>query len=153
MFSDTTELTVTQIIECRVDADSQVGSNYPGNADHIWAFPLFGQKRAHHLLLPRKVYYASVNATLSCGWNVNPLNPLAGIANAVKLKDKGLANVRTSAEAYIINAVNALELESVTGSVAVGKSPDLLVLDRESMDRSPIHQQSEHIGVSISVLL
>jgi len=120
-----------------VDADFQVGSDYLGNADHSWAIPLIGAKRAHHLMPLRKVYDAGVNVTLSSDWNVNPLNPLAGIANAVKLKDKGLPNVRAAVDAYTINAAKALGLESVTGSIEVGKSADLVILDREIMDQSP----------------
>ena len=128
---------VSRFKALNVDADFQVGSDYLGNADHSWAVPLIGGARAHQLMPIRQVYDAGANVTLSSDWNVNPINPLAGIANAVKLKEKGLPNVRVAVDAYTINAAKALGLASVTGSIEVGKSADLVVLDREIMTQSP----------------
>jgi len=120
-----------------VDADFQVGSDYLGNADHRWATHLIGPKRAHHLIPLGDIFETGANVTLSSDWNVNPLNPLAGITNAVKLKDKGLPNVQDAIDAYTINAAHALGLESVTGSIEVGKSADLVILDRVIINQSP----------------
>lgn len=120
-----------------VDADFQVGSDYLGNADHSWADSLLGKKRTHRLMPLREVFDAGANVTLSSDWNVNPLSPLAGIANAVKLKGKGLPSVRAAVDAYTINAAKALGLESITGSIEVGKSADFVVLDRGIMKQLP----------------
>jgi len=120
-----------------VDADFQVGSDYLGNADHRWATHLIGKKRSHNLMPLGDVYKTGANVTISSDWNVNPLDPLTGIANAVKLKDKGLPSVEDAINAYTINAANALGLETVTGSIEVGKSADLVILDREIINKSP----------------
>jgi len=121
----------------KVDADFQVGSDYLGNADHDWAAPLIGKMRAHSLIPLREIYDSGANVTLSSDWNVNPLSPLAGIANAVKLKENGLLSVSAAVDAYTINGAKALGLESVTGSIEVGKFADLVVLDREIMNQTP----------------
>jgi len=120
-----------------VDADFQVGSDYLGNANHSWATQLIGTKRAHKLMPLGDVFETGANITLSSDWNVNPINPLVGIANAVKLKDKGLPSVQDAIDAYTINAAKALGLEAVTGSIEVGKSADLVILDREIINRPP----------------
>ncbi len=133
-----------------IDADFQVGSDYLGNADHDWAVPLIGKQRAHQLIPLREVYDSGANVTLSSDWNVNPLSPLAGIANAVKLKDRGLPNVRAAVDAYTINAASALGLETVTGSIEVGKSADIVVLDRQIMDKS--HQAIKNAKVVMTLL-
>jgi predicted amidohydrolase YtcJ len=78
----------------------------------------------------RQLYDSGANITLSSDWNVNPLSPLAGIANAIKLKDNGLPNLEAAIDAYTINASKALGLTHITGSIEVGKSADIVVLDR-----------------------
>mgnify|MGYP001946240424 CR=1 FL=1 len=120
-----------------VDADFQVGSDYLGNAEHDWAIPLIGKQRAHDLIPLREIYNTGANVTLSSDWNVNPISPMAGIANAVKLKEKGLPDVAAAIDAYTINAAKALGLESVTGSIEVGKSADLVILDRNIIGQKP----------------
>jgi predicted amidohydrolase YtcJ len=120
-----------------VDADFQVGSDYIVKNDHRWAYELIGEKRSHKLIPLGAIYQTGANVTLSSDWNVNPLNPLAAIANAVALKDKGLPNVQTAIDAYTINAARALGLESITGSLEVGKSADITVLDAPIVEASP----------------
>ena len=120
-----------------VDADFQVGSDYIVNNDHGWAYELIGEKRSHKLIPLGAVYKTGANITLSSDWNVNPLSPLAAIANAVALKDKGLPSVQTAIDAYTINAAHALGLASVTGSLEVGKSADIVVIDHAIVDKAP----------------
>ncbi len=120
-----------------VDADVQVGSEYLGEGDHSWAEPLIGKARAHKLVPLRALYDSGANVTLSSDWNVNPLSPLAGISNAIKLKNKDLPDVRAAVDAYTINAAKALGLESITGSIEVGKSADLVILDKVIFDQPP----------------
>lgn len=120
-----------------VDADFQVGSDYIVQNDHRWAYELIGKKRSHHLIPLGAIYKTGANITLSSDWNVNPLNPLAAIANAIALKDKGLPTVQSAIDAYTINAAHALGLESVTGSIEVGKSADIVVLDRRIVKEPP----------------
>lgn len=128
---------IRRFASLKVDVDFQLGSDYLGAADHDWAVPLIGTKRAHKLIPIRQIYDSGANVTLSSDWNVNPLNPLAGIANAVQLKNKGLPNIRAAVDAYTINAAKALGLESVTGSLEVGKSADLVILEGEIFNQTP----------------
>ncbi|WLQ13174.1 amidohydrolase [Hahella aquimaris] len=121
----------------QVDADFQVGSDYVGAADHSWAEPLIGKQRAHRLIPLGDVYANGANVTLSSDWNVNPISPMAAIANAVQLREQGLPNVRAALDAYTINAATALGLEAITGSIRVGKSADFVVLDRNILDAAP----------------
>lgn len=121
----------------KVDVDFQLGSDYLGAADHDWAISFIGSTRAHNLIPIRQIYDSGANVTLSSDWNVNPLSPLAGIANAVKLKDKGLPNIIAAIDAYTINAAKALGIESITGSLEVGKSADLVILDDDIFDQPP----------------
>ncbi|OUS03733.1 urease [Gammaproteobacteria bacterium 42_54_T18] len=120
-----------------VDADFQVGSDYIVQNDHSWAHELIGEKRSHKLIPLGTIYKTGANITLSSDWNVNPLSPLSAIANAVELKDKGLPTVQAAIDAYTINAAHALGLEPVTGSIEVGKSADIVVLDRAIVGGTP----------------
>ena len=120
-----------------VDADFQVGSDYIVKNDHRWAYELIGEKRSHKLIPLGAIYRAGANITLSSDWNVNPLSPLAAIANAVALKNKGLPDVQTAIDAYTINAAHALGLASITGSLEVGKSADIVVLDHAVLGEAP----------------
>ena len=128
---------ISRFKSLNVDADFQVGADYLGKADHNWATPLIGKDRAHNLIPLREIYDTGANVTLSSDWNVNPISPLAGIANAVKLRDKGLPDVRAAIDGYTINAAKALGLESVAGSIEVGKSADLVILDRNIIGQTP----------------
>lgn len=128
---------ISRFKSLNVDADFQVGADYLGKADHNWATPLIGKDRAHNLIPLREIYDTGANVTLSSDWNVNPISPLAGIANAVKLREKGLPDVRAAIDAYTINAAKALGLESVAGSIEVGKSADLVILDRNIIGQTP----------------
>ena len=120
-----------------VDADFQIGSDYIVKNDHRWAYELIGEKRSHKLIPLGAIYKTGANITLSSDWNVNPLSPLAAIANAVALKDKGLPNVQTAIDAYTVNAARALGLASVTGSLEVGKSADIVVLNHTIVGETP----------------
>ena len=73
---------------------------------------------------------AGANLTLSSDWNVNELNPLISIANAMELKGQQFPSVETAIDAYTINAAKALGLAERTGSLTVGKAADLVVIDR-----------------------
>ena len=79
----------------------------------------------------RKIYDSGANVTLSSDWTVNSINPLVAIANSLRLRDsKGLPDIQAAIKAATINGARALGLESVTGSIEVGKSADFVLLDR-----------------------
>ncbi len=114
-----------------VDADLQIGNDDTLHADHHWAEPLLGQERAAQLMPVRQLRAAGANITLSSDWNVNQLNPLISIANALELKGQQFPDVYSAIDAYSINAARALGLEQHTGSLTVGKAADLVVLDTD----------------------
>ncbi|WP_261841796.1 amidohydrolase [Aliamphritea ceti] len=115
----------------KVTADFQVGSDYIVAQDHSWAEPFIGQKRAHSLMRLRPVFDTGANLTLSSDWNVNDINPLVGIANSLRMAKTGLPDISSAIDAYTINPAISLGLDDITGSITVGKSADLVVLDED----------------------
>ncbi|MGF1728366.1 amidohydrolase [Photobacterium kasasachensis] len=115
----------------QVTADFQVGSDYIAEHDHSWAEAFIGAKRARSLMQVRRLYDSGANVSLSSDWNVNDINPLIGIGNSLLMGKTGMPNIDAAIDAYTINAAISLGLDDITGSIEVGKSADLVVLDRD----------------------
>lgn len=120
-----------------VDADMQIGNADVLHADHHWAEPWLGQDRAAQLMPVGALRAAGANLTLSSDWNVNDLNPLISIANALELKGQQFPDAETAIEAYTLNAAKALGLAAETGSLTVGKAADLVVIDQDISRAQP----------------
>ena len=120
-----------------VDADMQIGNESTLHGDHHWAEPWIGHERAAHLMPVKEFLAAGANLTLSSDWNVNELNPLISIANALELKGQAFPDVDTAIAAYTINAAKALGLAEQTGSLTVGKAADLVVIDQDISRAKP----------------
>ncbi|MCE9685677.1 amidohydrolase family protein [Shewanella sp. AS16] len=120
-----------------VDADFQLGSDYIAEQEHDWAVPFIGRQRAHALLPINAIYRSGANVTLSSDWNVNPLNPLIGIANALYMGEAGLPDIDAAIDAYTLNAARALGIAEITGSLEPGKAADLVVLERDITQLAP----------------
>lgn len=120
-----------------VDADMQIGNEDTLHADHHWADPWLGHERAAQLMPVAAFLAAGANLTLSSDWNVNKLNPLISIANALELKGQAFPNVDAAIAAYTINAAKALGLAEQTGSLTVGKAADLVVIDQDISRAKP----------------
>lgn len=120
-----------------VDADMQIGNESTLHGDHHWAEPWIGHERAAHLMPVKEFLAAGANLTLSSDWNVNELNPLISIANALELKGQTFPDVDTAIAAYTINAAKALGLAEQTGSLTVGKAADLVVIDQDISRAKP----------------
>jgi predicted amidohydrolase YtcJ len=120
-----------------VDADMQIGNEGTLHADHNWADPWLGHERAAHLMPVKAFLAAGANLTLSSDWNVNELNPLISIANALELKGQVFPDVDTAIAAYTINAAKALGLAEQTGSLTIGKAADLVVIDQDISRAKP----------------
>lgn len=120
-----------------VDADMQIGNDGVLHADHQWAEPWLGEERAVQLMPVAGLRAAGANLTLSSDWNVNELNPLISIANALELAGQPFPNAQVAIDAYTINAAKALGLDAVTGSLQVGKAADLVVIDRDISQAKP----------------
>ena len=128
---------LTRFKPLSVDADMQIGNDETLHADHGWAEEWLGHERATQLMPVGALRSAGANLTLSSDWNVNELNPLISIANAVELKNQAFPNVDTAIAAYTINAAKALGLDDITGSLTVGKAADLVVIDRDISHAKP----------------
>ncbi|WP_443088728.1 amidohydrolase [Vibrio sp. SCSIO 43137] len=115
--------------QLKVSADFQVGSDYIVYHDHQWAEAFIGAQRARNLMNLRALFNTGANVTLSSDWDVNSINPLVGIANSLKMGKTGLPDIDSAIRAYTINAARSLGLDAVTGSIEVGKSADLVMLD------------------------
>ncbi|MFC1235002.1 amidohydrolase [Vibrio sp. F74] len=129
---------VPRFAKLEVTADFQVGSEYVALHDHQWAEAFIGVKRTHSLMNPKAIFNTGANVTLSSDWNVNEINPLVGIANSLKMDSTGLPNVYSAINAYTINAAKSLGINDITGSIAVGKSADLVVLEKD-ITRLPVN--------------
>lgn len=120
-----------------VTADFQVGSDYVAYHDHQWAQAFLGATRARALMNLRALFNAGANVTLSSDWNVHDINPLVGIANSVKMGETGLPSVDAAIKAYTINAAKSLGICDITGSIAIGKSADLVLIDDDITQLMP----------------
>lgn len=123
--------------QLNVDADMQIGNEGTLHADHHWADQWLGEDRAAQLMPVGALRAAGANLTLSSDWNVNELNPLISIANALELKGQQFPDVDSAIAAYTINAAKALGLAEITGSLTVGKAADLVVIDQDISRAKP----------------
>ncbi|MGB0494875.1 MAG: amidohydrolase [Kangiellaceae bacterium] len=139
---------IKRFSKLNIDADFQAGAD--SFADHSWAEYLVGKKRAKQMFLMRDLFDTGVNITFSSDWTVNPLNPLVAIANSVRWSHKqGLPNIDEAIYAATLNGAKALGLASITGSIEVGKSADLVVLGRDITRLNPDQIEQTKILMTI----
>lgn len=131
------EQDIPRFAKLAVTADFQVGSDYVAFQDHAWAKAFLGAVRAHRLMNLRAIFDTGANLTLSSDWNVHDINPLVGIANSIMMEDTGLPSVDAAIDAYTINAAKSLGIDGFTGSISVGKSADLVVVEKDIRQLSP----------------
>ncbi len=122
---------VSRFAQLGVTADFQVGSDYVAMHDHQWAQWLLGAMRSKALMNVKAMHDSGANVTLSSDWNVHSINPLVGIANSLKMAETGLPNIHAAIEAYTNNAAKSLGIDDLTGSLAVGKSADIVILSED----------------------
>ncbi|MGR5284883.1 amidohydrolase [Vibrio maritimus] len=131
------EQDIPRFAKLAVTADFQVGSDYVAFQDHAWAKAFLGAVRAHRLMNLRAIFDTGANLTLSSDWNVHDINPLVGIANSIMMQDTGLPSVDAAIDAYTMNAAKSLGIDGFTGSITVGKSADLVVVEKDIRQLSP----------------
>ncbi len=137
-----------RFVELDVHADFQAGAEYFEYTD--WARFYIGNRRSLQMLPMRQIYETGANVTFSSDWTVNPINPLVAIANSVRLRDsKGLPDIHAAIQAATINGARALGLESVTGSIEVGKSADFVLLDRDIVNANAAQIESAKVIMTI----
>ncbi|GLS30651.1 hypothetical protein SAMN04488498_10329 [Mesorhizobium albiziae] len=83
-------------------------------------------------MMPAGALSASgAEVVMSSDFDADELSPLAKIQTAVTRKADGAPDVATAIEWMTINPARLLRQDSTTGSIEVGKSADLVVIDRD----------------------
>jgi predicted amidohydrolase YtcJ len=113
------------------------------------AIPMLGPERSQWIYAFRSLIDAGAEVSLSSDWGVSTLNPFQIIETAITRQppDKGgdyppfLPEQRLTIEecikAYTINAAAAAWRAQETGSLAVGKFADLIIVDRDLFTVDP----------------
>lgn len=131
-----------------VDADLQLSSaaTYEERANEISS--VIGHTRAHqiHHTPIRELFESGANVVLSSDWSVNSISPLSAISFAV---EQGSLSAEQAIDAYTINAATALGLSDITGSIEVGKSADLTLLNRDITIASPAQIRSANVMMTV----
>ena len=125
------------------------GLNVIANFQALWAFPdsyirdltwpALGPERSRWMYPIGSVVRANGPLALGSDWNVSSLVPLAAIQVAITRRDpddstgeqmlpEQAIDLPTALRAYTLGSARALGIEEETGSIAVGKAADLVVL-------------------------
>ncbi|PEK09161.1 amidohydrolase [Bacillus toyonensis] len=124
-----------------VSADFQVGHDFAEDPKQSWASTYFTDQQMKRIMPLGQIWKTGANVSLSSDWDVNELNPLVTISNALNIDEKGLSNVQAAIDAYTIKPAKALGLDKITGSIEVGKSADIVILNEDitkmSVDKIP----------------
>lgn len=130
------------------------------------AIDSLGPERGEQLFLNQD--YLRHGATLAWGtdWSVTTLSPLAGIETAVTRRHLGginpgteesdetwmpeqTLNLEQAIAAYTINGAYLLHAEDSTGSIEVGKLADMVVLDQNLFEVSPLEIHTVNTDMTI----
>jgi hypothetical protein len=116
-------------------------ARHEASVDEV-ALPMVGPARGRWMYAFRSLIEAGALHTVSSDWGVSTLNPFPIMHTAVTRQPEGrpdhpvfLPEERITVEdvvrGYTVNAARALWREDDTGALSVGKSADLIVLDRD----------------------
>ena len=138
------------------------------NIQPAWAFydsvnqdaeQKIGVKRARMLVPFRSVADAGARIVASSDWPSPIMNPLEAIQIAVTRRPLDASGPSWHPEqrltlmqllrAYCIDAAWALRLDRVSGSIAVGKSADLIVLDQDLRRLDPMKLHMAHVVLTL----
>ncbi|MGH1284262.1 amidohydrolase [Bacillus toyonensis] len=124
-----------------ISADFQVGHDFAEDPKQSWASTYFTNQQMKRIMPLGRIWKTGANVSLSSDWDVNELNPLVTISNALSIDEKGLSDVYAAIDAYTIKPAKALGLDTITGSIEVGKSADMVLLNEDitkmSADKIP----------------
>ncbi|MCU7664725.1 amidohydrolase [Bacillus thuringiensis] len=124
-----------------ISADFQVGHDFAEDPKQSWASTYFTNQQMKRIMPLGRIWKTGANVSLSSDWDVNELNPLVTISNALSIDEKGLSDVYAAIDAYTIKPAKALGLDNITGSIEIGKSADMILLNEDitkmSADKIP----------------
>ncbi|HFR4155502.1 amidohydrolase [Bacillus cereus] len=124
-----------------ISADFQVGHDFAEDPKQSWASTYFTNQQMKRIMPLGRIWKTGANVSLSSDWDVNELNPLVTISNALSIDEKGLSDVYAAIDAYTIKPAKALGLDNITGSIEVGQSADMVLLNEDitkmSADKIP----------------
>ncbi len=120
------------------------------NFQCMWCYPdvyidlavdIVGESRVQAFYPVRRIMESGGRIVGGSDWDVSSLNPLDAIETAVRrqnpfenggevLGENEDINLAEALEMYTRNAAYTMRLENLSGSIEVGKSADLIVLDR-----------------------
>lgn len=124
-----------------ISADFQVGHDFTEDPKQSWASTYFTNQQMKRIMPLGRIWKTGANVSLSSDWDVNELNPLVTISNALSIDEKGLSDVYAAIDVYTIKPAKALGLDNITGSIEVGKSADMVLLNEDitkmSADKIP----------------
>ncbi|MFC8054436.1 MULTISPECIES: amidohydrolase [Bacillus cereus group] len=122
---------ISRFAKLGVSADFQVGHDFAEDPKQGWASTYFSDQQMKRIMPLGRIWKTGANVSLSSDWDVNELNPLVTISNALSIDDKGLSDVYAAIDAYTIKPAKALGLDNITGSIEVGKSADMVLLNED----------------------
>ncbi|HDR3489472.1 TPA: amidohydrolase [Bacillus wiedmannii] len=132
---------IKRFVKLGISADFQVGHDFAEDPKQSWASTYFSDQQMKRIMPLGRIWKTGANVSLSSDWDVNELNPLVTISNALSIDEKGLSDVYAAIDAYTIKPAKALGLDNITGSIKVGKSADMVLLDEDitkmSADKIP----------------
>ncbi|HDR4422264.1 TPA: amidohydrolase [Bacillus cereus] len=132
---------INRFAKLGISADFQVGHDFAEDPKQSWASTYFSDQQMKRIMPLGRIWKTGANVSLSSDWDVNELNPLVTISNALSIEEKGLSDIYAAIDAYTIKPAKALGLDNITGSIEVGKSADMILLNEDitkmSFDKIP----------------
>ncbi len=123
------EADIGRFAQLGVVADLQVGVGSTDLGYHDYLAEFIGD-RAFGLLPVPQLHEAGAVVTLSSDWDADPLSPLGIIENSLTRESNALDELHTAISMVTLQAAYALGHDDITGSIAVGKYADFVVLDQ-----------------------
>jgi len=135
---------IPRFAELNVPADTQINSASDGYEESSWRRSEFYQQlminnKSDLNALPELVE-SGARIILSSDWDVNSVDPLVSIHNAVPQFREVMSVeeiIPFAVKAYTLDAAWAMDQEDITGSIEHGKYADLVILDRNIFEMPP----------------
>ena len=132
----------------------------------LMAIDTLGPERGEQLFLNQDYLRHGANLVWGTDWSVTTLSPLEGIETSVTRRHLGginpgsgepdetwmpgqTLNLEQSIAAYTINGAYLVHAEDSTGSIEVGKLADLVVLEQNLFDISPLEIHTVNTDLTV----